>query len=70
MDTTTEIIHAIYFSISEKFVFVITNNKNQAGNKEGIEAKKENTDIKKTTTAQSGLPGSFLKRKYIIKTKG
>jgi hypothetical protein len=52
MATTTEIIHAINFSGNERFAFVNTYCKNQAINKDGIEAKKENMDTKKNTATQ------------------
>ena len=52
MATTTEIIHAINFSSIEKLVFVSTYSKSQAINKDGIEAKNENMDTKKTAAAQ------------------
>jgi len=52
MAITTEIIHAINFSGNEKFVLVNTDCKNQAINKDGIEAKKEKMDTKKNAAIQ------------------
>ena len=70
MATTTEIIHAINFSIDERFVFVITYWKIQAIKKEGIAAKNENMDMKKNMAPQLSPSASFRIRKYITKITG
>ena len=63
MTTTTEIIHAVNFSITDKFVFVNTYSKNQVMNKDGIEAKNANTGMKKKPAPQLIPSEPFRKRK-------